>query len=90
MNKNYQHHRKILQRIAHNAMVERGLLPNFSGAAMAEVSRAQAPTMQKGTQDGAAHVIRDLRSLLWSSIDNDDSRDLDQLARRGLVGDLEV
>jgi exoribonuclease-2 len=59
-------------------MVERGLLPNFSGAAMAEVIRAQAPTMQKGAPDGAAHAIRDLRSLLWSSIDNEDSRDLDQ------------
>ncbi|MBN1665801.1 MAG: RNB domain-containing ribonuclease [Anaerolineales bacterium] len=79
MNKNYQHHRKILQKIAHNAMVERGLLPNFSGAAMAEASRAQALTMQKGAPDGAAHAIRDLRSLLWSSIDNEDSRDLDQL-----------
>ena len=61
MNKQYQHHRKILQRIAHKAMVERGLLPDFSGAAMAEVSRAQAPTVHKGALDGAAHAIRDRR-----------------------------
>jgi exoribonuclease-2 len=79
MSKNYQRHREILQDIAHDAMLERGLLPDFSGAAMAEAGRAQAPTIQKGAPDSAALTIRDLRSLLWCSIDNDDSRDLDQL-----------
>jgi len=55
-------------------MLERGLLPDFSPEVVAEtttVTRAATGT------DGA---IRDLRGLLWASIDNDDSRDLDQLS----------
>jgi exoribonuclease-2 len=63
----------VLQELAHKAMCERGLLPDFSTDALAEAARIQAPTAD---QDG----IRDLRSLLWASIDNDDSRDLDQLS----------
>ena len=54
-------------------MVERDLLPDFSPAVMEEVARIQAPAA-----DGAPGA-RDLRGLLWCSIDNDDSRDLDQL-----------
>jgi VacB/RNase II family 3'-5' exoribonuclease len=63
-----------LQSIAHDAMLQRGLLPDFSPAVIAEadqITRAAAAS-------GAA--IRDLRGLLWASIDNDDSRDLDQLS----------
>jgi exoribonuclease-2 len=67
-----QHH-AILQRIARKAMVARGLLPDFSPAALAELARIEAPATPA---DG---LIRDLRGLLWASIDNDDSRDLDQL-----------
>jgi VacB/RNase II family 3'-5' exoribonuclease len=51
-------------------MTERGLLPTFSAGVLAEVAvmgAARDPT------------VRDLRTLLWASIDNDDSRDLDQL-----------
>ncbi len=55
-------------------MIERGLLPDFSPAVLAETRAiAQAP-MEKGPS------VRDLRSLLWASIDNDTSRDLDQLS----------
>ena len=79
MNTNNQHHRAILQNIAHRAMLERGLLPDFSREALAEVDRIQSPAMQKGAPDGTQRQIRDLRNLLWASIDNDDSRDLDQL-----------
>jgi VacB/RNase II family 3'-5' exoribonuclease len=67
-------HRAILQRIARRAMVERGLLPDFSAQAMNELS---------GIHDAATNVeasTRDLRNLVWCSIDNDDSRDLDQLS----------
>jgi VacB/RNase II family 3'-5' exoribonuclease len=66
--------RDQLQGIAHEAMLQRGLLPDFSQAVIAEthqIAQAAAPS-------GAA--IRDLRGLLWASIDNDDSRDLDQLS----------
>jgi ribonuclease R len=59
--------------IAHRVMLERGLQPDFSSAALAELDRLQMPAQPEG---GA---FRDLRSLLWCSIDNDDSRDLDQL-----------
>jgi exoribonuclease-2 len=66
-------------------MLERGLLPDFSAAALAELDQMQAPTMKNGVPDGTGgqetpeSQIRDLRDLLWASIDNDDSRDLDQL-----------
>jgi VacB/RNase II family 3'-5' exoribonuclease len=65
--------RSDLQRIAHRAMLDRGLLPDFSAAEMAE---AQHLDPGIGPADPE---IRDLRTLLWASIDNDDSRDLDQL-----------
>jgi exoribonuclease-2 len=65
--------RDQLRAIAHRAMAERGLLPDFSPAAQAETEAIrQAPT-------DASSSVRDLRDLLWCSIDNDDSRDLDQL-----------
>jgi exoribonuclease-2 len=66
--------RSRLQAIARRAMLERGLLPEFSAAARAELAAltAAAPV------DGAS--VRDLRDRLWCSIDNDDSRDLDQLS----------
>ncbi|HUA25954.1 MAG TPA: RNB domain-containing ribonuclease [Steroidobacteraceae bacterium] len=67
--------RQILLRVARAAMLERGLLPDFSAAAMRETDGIK----------GAANLpvagqARDLRNLLWASIDNDDSLDLDQLS----------
>jgi len=54
-------------------MIGRGLQPDFSPEAIAELKNIS----------GAAHkdsrTVRDLRGLLWASIDNDDSLDLDQL-----------
>ena len=73
MNVTGEQHRAILQRIARRAMVERGLLPDFSAEAVTELGRIQDPATMDGGQ------VRDLRRLLWASIDNDDSRDLDQL-----------
>jgi VacB/RNase II family 3'-5' exoribonuclease len=66
-------HRSILERIAENAMREKGLLPEFSAEARAQLAEIQKSAPREG---GAG---RDLRNLLWASIDNDDSRDLDQL-----------
>jgi exoribonuclease R len=55
-------------------MTERGLLPDFSSAVL-----AQTAAITEGTTEPAPS-LRDLRGLLWVSIDNDDSRDLDQLS----------
>lgn len=55
-------------------MTERGLLPDFSPAVLAETAAVtDAPADQ-------APSVRDLRDRPWVSIDNDDSRDLDQLS----------
>ena len=80
MTTNDRHHRAILQSIARRAMLERGLFPDFSPEALAEVRRLHVPTVAgTGPAQGGLAGIRDLRRLLWASIDNDDSRDLDQL-----------
>ncbi len=73
MNSTDNRHRSILQRIARKAMIERGLLPDFSPEVLEELAKIQAPAASDGAQ------VRDLTNLLWASIDNDDSRDLDQL-----------
>jgi len=66
--------RIVLQGIAHRAMTERGLEPDYPPAALAELAAIRGPAAR------ASSATRDLRSLLWCSIDNDDSRDLDQLS----------
>ncbi len=68
-----QQHRSILQRIARRVMLERGLLPDFTLRAEAEVEAIRGPAVV------TVSAARDLRGLAWCSIDNDDSRDLDQL-----------
>jgi VacB/RNase II family 3'-5' exoribonuclease len=73
-NSNDTQHRFILQKIARQAMIDRGLWPEFSPNALAELDGIHGPAIQAG---GA---MRDLRTLPWCSIDNDDSRDLDQLS----------
>jgi VacB/RNase II family 3'-5' exoribonuclease len=54
-------------------MIERDLLPDFSSGAMAELTGIRKPATDRDPE------TRDLTDLLWASIDNDDSRDLDQL-----------
>jgi VacB/RNase II family 3'-5' exoribonuclease len=66
-------HRSILQRIAHQVMLENGLDPDFPPQALAELDGIHGPATH------AEDPTRDLSSLLWCSIDNDDSLDLDQL-----------
>jgi VacB/RNase II family 3'-5' exoribonuclease len=66
-------HRAILQRIAHRVMLEKGLFPDFPPQALLELDGMGGPATDAGGS------TRDLRDLLWCSIDNDDSRDLDQL-----------
>ncbi len=74
-----EQHRAILQRIAERAMLERGLLPTFSAEARAELEGIHSPAVARDPSGPGTPAIRDLTGLLWASIDNDDSRDLDQL-----------
>ena len=64
--------RSTLAAIARRAMVEGGLEPDFPVPAQHELAAISGPAM-------VAEGVRDLRDRLWASIDNDDSRDLDQL-----------
>jgi exoribonuclease-2 len=64
--------RRFLQEVAREAMRDRGFEPEFSPAAEAQVGALRGPAAPDGR--------RDLRDLIWCSIDNDDSRDLDQLS----------
>ncbi|MEO8259035.1 MAG: RNB domain-containing ribonuclease [Acidobacteriota bacterium] len=66
--------RARLRAIAFNAMRAHGLDPDFPPDVL-----AGAAGLEQATRTPAAPA-RDLRSLLWCSIDNDDSRDLDQLS----------
>jgi VacB/RNase II family 3'-5' exoribonuclease len=66
--------REHLRTIAIRAMRERGLEPDIPQDALAQAGAIRsAPTSTE-------EPTRDLRALLWCSIDNDDSRDLDQLS----------
>ncbi len=66
-------HRTSLSTIATLAMFSRGLEPEFPPAVQQQVARLKQPADESGKD------IRDLSALPWCSIDNDDSRDLDQL-----------
>jgi exoribonuclease-2 len=59
---------------ARQAMLEAGFRPDFP----AEVAR-EVQAIKQSPPSHAGPDVRDLRALLWSSIDNDTSRDLDQV-----------
>ena len=59
---------------AHAAMIEHGFQPDFPAGSDTELAAIQAHP-----EPPAPSGIQDLRSLLWSSIDNDTSKDLDQI-----------
>src|ERR1700683_5160253 len=63
-----------LKDIAHQAMLDNGLEPDLPPAAAEQLRTIKQAAMAQGVD------IRDLRERLWCSIDNDDSRDLDQLS----------
>lgn len=63
-----------LRVVAEQVVRARGFNPQFSPEVQQEIAKLPAqPTI------AASSGVRDLRDLLWSSIDNDDSRDLDQI-----------
>jgi exoribonuclease-2 len=64
-----------LAAIAHQAMIDNGFVPDIPRAVVDELQSLQA----KPQVTAADSSIRDLRSLLWSSIDDRKSRDLDQV-----------
>src|SRR5918998_2549676 len=64
-----------LHRIARKAVREAGFEPDFP----AEVARELESLEGVEARAAADHRVRDLRGLLWSSIDNRESRDLDQV-----------
>jgi exoribonuclease-2 len=59
-----------LSAMARQEMIERGFEPDLPAAAM-----EQAASARQKAEPG----LQDLTGLLWSSLDNDDSRDLDQI-----------
>jgi ribonuclease R len=73
MTANEKGHLAILKTIANRAMLERGLLISSSAQALVELGKIEAAA-PVNTEN-----VSDLRNLLWVSIDNDDSLDLDQL-----------
>jgi VacB/RNase II family 3'-5' exoribonuclease len=77
-----------LQAIAKQIMQQRGFQPDFSP----QVPQQLADLKSHPPQIAAGGDIRDLRNLLWSSIDNDTSRDLDQIevAQPGPNGNVKI
>jgi exoribonuclease II len=77
-----------LQVIAKQIMTERGFKPDFPPEVPQQLAelKAHPPAVAAGGD------VRDLRNLLWSSIDNDTSRDLDQIevADRLANGDVRI
>jgi VacB/RNase II family 3'-5' exoribonuclease len=64
-----------LQAAARQAMLDNGFSPDFSPAVQQQLVQLQNGQPPAAKQED----VRDLRSLPWSSIDNDTSRDLDQI-----------
>src|SRR5689334_25295738 len=62
-------------------MKQRGFDPDFSPDALAQADAIQTPPT------ATIEPVRDLRDLPWFSIDNDDSRDLDQISVAGTAAD---
>jgi len=77
-------HRDTLVGIARQAMIDKGLDPDFGPAAEQQMAALDAPA------PSADPSFRDLRDRPWCSIDNDDSRDLDQLTVAEDLGDGRV
>src|SRR5271170_6129271 len=77
-----------LQAVARQVMLARGFEPNFPPATQQQLAdiKSHLPQLTPSSR------VRDLRDLLWSSIDNDTSKDLDQIevAERLPNGDVKV
>jgi VacB/RNase II family 3'-5' exoribonuclease len=65
--------RALLERVARQAMVDYGLLPDFPASAKAQAEALPRRDVEPGSD------MPDLRHLPWTSIDNPESQDLDQI-----------
>src|SRR6185436_7725976 len=70
-------HEQLLDELAHAAMIDNGLAPDYEPDVLRQVDGIHGPARDPDNS------IRDLRHLVWCSIDNDDLRDLDQLTWAG-------
>ena len=77
-----------LQSAARQTMLENGFEPEFPPAVAQQLAELKA----RPPQFAPNAEIRDMRDRLWSSIDNDTSRDLDQIevAERQASGDVKI
>jgi exoribonuclease-2 len=73
-NGNHRAARFDLVAAAHAAMIEHGFQPDFPAGTDGQLAQIKSQPVLP-----ANGSLKDLRSLLWSSIDNDTSRDLDQV-----------
>ncbi|HEY8062573.1 MAG TPA: RNB domain-containing ribonuclease, partial [Gemmatimonadales bacterium] len=78
-----------LKAAAHLEMIREGFDPDFPADVMREMGDLPARPAIPATTDASR---RDLRALAWSSIDNPESRDLDQVEVAELLpnGDIKV
>lgn len=73
MNSHKKFSKNDLALLSAQALLDRGLNPSISREALAQLDGMDQAAFELGPE------IRDLRHMLWCSIDNDDSMDLDQL-----------
>lgn len=79
MHSNHANHFNLIA-AAHATMIENGFQPDFPPGTDTELDAIRnqpAPSASNGIS--ASNGVIDLRNLLWSSIDNDTSKDLDQI-----------
>ena len=84
MTNHYKNHIETLSALAYSAMIERGLKPEFGVEALNQLKLIQKNAVDITNHKSGDHHfieddIQDQTDLLWCSIDNDDSKDLDQL-----------
>src|SRR5271169_1830292 len=77
-----------LQATAKEIMEQHGFEPEFPAPVAEQLANLKAHPPQVAVSPG----VRDMRNLLWSSIDNDTSRDLDQIevAERSANGEVKI
>lgn len=71
---NHESKESYLAQIADRTMVSFGLEPDFSSEALQQLRGLS------GSAQDLSGELKDMRDMLWCSIDNDDSRDLDQIS----------